>query len=262
MTDRKLKIDVRRNQILETLRADGKVLVSQLSRELGATPVTIRSDLEALERAGQLVRIQGGAIPVVRPAARTEQDAISRMEEKRAIAQAVALMIRDGDTLIINSGTTTQLVAEALKNHRNLNIVTNSFAVCTVLGQVPTFRVLLLGGEVNAQYGFTFGGDAAEQLRRYWADWVLLAVDGVSKQGGLTTCHAEEAALNRLMMEQARRAVVAADHTKIGRPGFTRICDIGEGLQLVTDGAADVQVLRELERSGMTVTVGTENGGI
>lgn len=255
MTDRKLKIDVRRNQILETLRADGKVLVSQLSRELGATSVTIRSDLEALEQAGQLVRIQGGAIPAVRPTARQEQGIISRMEEKKAIAQAVAAMIRDGDTLIINSGTTTQLVAEALKHHRSLNIVTDSFAVCTALGQIPTFRVLLLGGEVNAQYGFTFGGDAAEQLRRYRADWVLLSVEGVSAQGGLTTYHAEEAALNRLMIEQGKRTVVVADHTKVGRPGFTRICDVGAGMHLVTDGKADADALHALERTGMEVTV-------
>ena len=260
MTDRKLKIDVRRNQILKTLRADGKVLVSQLSRELGATPVTIRSDLEALEQTGQLVRIQGGAIPAIRPAARPEQGPFSRMEEKKAIAQAVAEMIHDGDTLFINSGSTTQLIAHALKDHRNLNIVTNSFAVCTALGQVPTFRVLLLGGEVNAQYGFTFGGDAAEQLCRYRADWVLLSVDGVSAQGGLTTYHAEEAALNRLMIERGKRTLVAADHTKIGRPGFTRICDVGPQMYLVTDGMADTEALRRMEQAGLAVTVRTREG--
>ena len=255
MADRKQKIDIRRERILELLRTDGKVLVSRLSNELGTTPVTIRSDLEALEQSGRLVRIQGGAIPAVRSTSRPEQDAISCMEEKKAIARAVADMICDGDTLIINSGTTTQLVAEALREHRNLNIVTNSFAVCTALGQVPTFRVQLLGGEVNAQYGFTFGGDAAEQLCRYRADWVLLSVDGVSEQGGLTTYHAEEASLNRLMIERGKRTVVAADHTKIGRPGFTRICDVDAQLHLVTDGKADTQALAELEQIGMKVAV-------
>ena len=111
------------------------------------------------------------------------------------------------------------------------------------------------GAEVNAQYGFTFGGDAAEQLRRYRADWVLLSVEGVSAQGGLTTYHAEEAALNRLMIEQGKRTVVVADHTKVGRPGFTRICDVGSGMHLVTDSKADGDALRALERTGMEVTV-------
>ena len=255
MTDRKLKIDVRRNKILELLRAEGTVLVSQLSRELGATPVTIRSDLEALEQTGQLVRIQGGAIPAGRGTAQPQTPPIRCPEEKQAIARAAAALIRDGDTLIINSGTTSQMVARALSGHRNLNIVTNSFAVCTDLGEIPSFRVLLLGGEVNAQHGFTFGGDAMEQLRRYRADWVLLSVDGVSRQGGLTTCHAEEAALNRLMMEQGRQALVVADHTKIGQPGFTHICPVGAGLHLVTDGKADPKALDELAQTGLSVTI-------
>jgi DeoR/GlpR family transcriptional regulator of sugar metabolism len=256
MTDRRLKIDVRRNQILEMLRAEGTVLVSQLSRELGATPVTIRSDLEALEQAGQLVRIQGGAIPAVRPTARQDQGTISRVEEKKTIAQAVAAMIRDGDTLIINSGTTTQLVAEALKHHRSLNIVTDSFAVCTALGQIPTFRVLLLGGEVNAQYGFTFGGDAAEQLRRYRADWVLLSVEGVSAQGGLTTYHAEEAVIDRMMLAGASQSVIAVDQSKLGHTGFMKVCDCSPQLQIVTNKHQDSTRAEALRKCGLTVIEG------
>ena len=173
MSGSKLKIDIRRNKILELLREDGRVTVTDLSGRLCTTAVTIRNDLTALERDGYLIRTKGGAVLV------PHQDDISnplasmrvdRSDEKVAIANAVANMIRDGDTLFINSGSTTQVLAAALKVRSNLNIVTNSLAAATVLADVPTFRVVLLGGSLNATYGFTYGGDAQHQLAKFQAD--------------------------------------------------------------------------------------------
>lgn len=233
-----LKIDIRRKRILEQLRLERKVSVSQLSRMLGVTPVTVRNDLATLEQEGQLVRIQGGAIQVpgadVFSAAQTLSVACSR--EKQAIAQVAARQVQDGDTLFINSGTTTEYVAEALRSRRNLNIVTNSLAVAKKLGAIATFRVLLIGGEINAQYGFTHGGDAQEQLMRYQADWAILSVDGIAAEGGITTYHAEEAIIDRMMLRGAKKAMIVADHNKIGRTGFTRVCDCTADICLVTDG--------------------------
>ena len=173
--------------------------------------------------------------------------------EKKAIAQRILALIRSGDTLFLNSGSTTHAVAAALKEHRNLNIVTNSLAVASELGDHPTFRVLLLGGEINAQYGFTYGGDAQEQLRRYQADWSILSVDGISAEGGVTTYHAEEAILDRMMMDQSKQTIVAADYTKIGRTGFTKICSIGASLHLATDGQSDPQALQAMEVLGVAI---------
>lgn len=253
MADSRLKIDIRRNRILSQLRQAGAVTVAELSRELGATPVTIRNDLSALEADGYLQRVKGGAVlsPRISPAPGIQRDA--REEEKRSIARSVQAMIRSGDTLFLNSGSTTLAVAAALKEHRNLNIVTNSLAVASELGDVPTFRVLLLGGEINAQYGFTYGGDAQEQLRRYQADWSILSVDGISAEGGVTTYHAQEAILDRMMMEQSKQTLVVADHTKIGRTGFTNICSISPSLRLVTDGRSDPQTLHTMEVLGVAV---------
>lgn len=259
MADGKLKIDLRRNRILELLRQDGKVLVSQLSRELDITPVTVRNDLAVLEQRGHLVRMQGGAVLPHQSGRRSLAGLpadVSCPEEKQQIGEAAAGMIRDGDTLFINAGTTTQFVAAALKKRQNLNVVTNSLAVALELGTIPTFRVLLLGGEVNARYSFTTGGDAQTQLQRYQADWAILAVDGVSVQGGITTYHADEAAIDRMMIQRANRTVVAADHTKIGRAGFTRICEADEKLCLVTDDGVEPSVLRELENVGVKIVIG------
>ena len=255
MAESRLKIDVRRNRVLDILRRDGRVYVSELSRSLGATPVTIRNDLAALERDGHLIRMSGGAVLAQRNGilAGAEQADIANMQEKLAIAGVVAQMIRDGDTLFINSGTTTQLIAAELRIRRNLNIVTNSVKVAECLGMIPTFRVLLLGGELNARYGFTCGGDAQEQLGRYRADWAILSVDGISAEAGVTTYHAEEAAIDRMMAEGARQVLIAADRTKIGRAGFSRVSDCYEGLCLVTGSGECGSELIELQQQGVTL---------
>lgn len=254
MAESKLKIDMRRSKILEQLRAEGKVSVSRLAVELGATPVTIRNDLTALERDGYLVRMQGGAVISHRlenhMTPETEDPTFLR---KQALAEEVAKLISDGQTLFFNSGTTTHHIARALKGKKHLNIVTNSLAIAMELGNTPTFHVLLLGGEINASYGFTAGGDTQEQLSKYRADWAILSVDGVSAQGGITTCHPEEAILDRLMMANARKILIAATGNKIGTAGFSRICDSDESIQLVTDATGDKDAYLALQERGVRI---------
>ena len=254
MAESKLKIDVRRSKILEQLRAEGKVSVSRLAVELGATPVTISNDLTALERDGNLVRMQGGAVISHRlenhMTPETEDPTFLR---KQALAEEVAKLISDGQTLFFNSGTTTHHIARALKGKKHLNIVTNSLAIAMELGNTPTFHVLLLGGEINASYGFTAGGDTQEQLSKYRADWAILSVDGVSAQGGITTCHPEEAILDRLMMANARKILIAATGNKIGTAGFSRICDSDESIQLVTDATGDKDAYLALQERGVRI---------
>lgn len=241
----------RQEQILQLLEKQERVTVTQLSALLGTTEVTIRSDLSQLEQAGKLMRVHGGAVG--KPA---QQDAKTvNLSAKESIAAAVAEQIRDGDTLFINSGTTSVCVARALKEKRNLNIVTNAIDVAMELADVPTFRVLLLGGEINARYGFTYGGDAQEQLRRYQANWAILSVDGVSPQWGITTYHAEEAILDKMMIAGAHGTFITADSSKLGRAGFTRIGGCDPALTLVTETVSE-DLQAQLQQIGMQVITG------
>lgn len=256
MAESKLKIDIRRNKILDELRRSGKVFVSELSRQLGVTPVTVRNDLQALEADGYLIRMNGGAVYSNRTTEKPgipENLQILQSHQKETIAKAISGMINDGDTLFINSGTTTQLVASELKKRNNLNIVTNSLEVATMLGNVSSFRVILLGGEVNTKYKFTYGGDAQDQLSHYQADWAIMAIDGISMNRGITTYHAEEAIIDRMMMKGAKRVLVAADHTKIGRAGFMKVCDCNKEITLVTDRFEPSPDLVELYENGINV---------
>lgn len=256
MVNSNLKIDIRRNKILEILRRNGKVYVTELSETLGATPVTIRTDLAALENDGHLVRMAGGAVISPKNSSGFSGEANSlkpQYNEKKAIAFSVAKFLNDGNTLFINSGSTTRIIAEELKMRKNLNIVTNSLAVATELGDVPSFCVILLGGEINAQYGFTYGGDAQEQLNKYQADWAILSVDSICAQSGITTYHAEEAVIDRMMMNCAQKTLIAADYTKIGRSGFSRVCECSSNIHLITNVNAPEEDINKITELGVEV---------
>lgn len=254
MAEHRLKIDIRREAILSELAREGRVSVSQLSRMLHVTPVTIRNDLAALVKDGKAERISGGAIwhgqtnvpgSTGSAAGAAPGDLLS--EEKEKIGACAAQLIRDGSTLFVSAGTTCEHFAAALRTRRDLNVVTNSLAVAQALSGLPSIHVVMLGGEMNSQYGYTCGADALAQLARYQAQWAVLSVDGITAQEGATSCHSDEAPVNRLMIERAARVMVIADHTKIGKAGFAFLCPPGPGMTLVTGSECDQNVLRDLE---------------
>jgi DeoR/GlpR family transcriptional regulator of sugar metabolism len=250
-----LKIDERRKKILEILRRDGQVRVSELSKLLGTTLVTIRSDLDILEQDGFLERTQGGAIQTVKNFYNLDfqRRKHENMDLKKAIASAAADLIKDGATILINSGTTTYFTAVELKRHKNLNIVTNSISVAIELGAHPTFRVILLGGDINAQYSFTYGKDAQEQISRYKADKAILSIDGICKDIGLTTYHAEEASINNAMIERSRETIIVADSSKFDHESFAYVTDISKVNYWVTDSLLSKDSIQAIEKLGIKV---------
>ena len=252
-----LKIDVRRKKILEILRRDGQVRVAHLSDTLGATVVTIRSDLDALEQDGYLERTQGGAIQTMKNYYNLEfqRRKQEHMENKKAIAAAAAGLVRDGDTLFINSGTTTYFTSVELKQRKNLNIVTNSISVAVELGGLPTFRVILLGGDISAQYSFTYGEDVKEQISRYRANWAILSVDGIQPGAGITTYHAEESVIDRIMMERAQKTIIVADSSKLGRESFSRISALTPQTILITDQNANPDIAAQVRSEGVDLMI-------
>ena len=252
-----LKIDVRRKKILEILNRDGVVKVTQLSDLLGATTVTIRADLGALEREGFLQRTTGGAILTIKNTYKTDtvQHRQVNFSLKKAIAEKTASLIPDGSTLIINSGTTTYLCAIELKKRKNLNIVTNSLEVALELGGLPSFKVILLGGEVNSHYGFSYGSDTLEQLQQYKAEYALLSMDGISENFGLTTHHAEEAIIDRSMIKRSRNVIIVADSTKYEHEGFSFVADISAVTTWITDASIDPSTIDRMRTSNINIVL-------
>jgi len=255
MAQGRLKIDIRRQAILEQLNQDGQVFVAQLSQQLGISSVTIRNDLDALALSGHLERIQGGAISKKAP---TPQHSViynsaTLQAERQAIAECVLDHVHDGDTLFLNSGMTTLAVAEALCKRNRLNVVTNSIAVANHLAHQPDVRLILLGGELNANYGFTYGGNALDQLQQYQPEWSILSVDGIHPTRGITSYHADEVMIDRAMISLAQTTIIVADHRKIGNIGFSHVCNLSANQTLITDRLADKATLSRIQQTGVNV---------
>lgn len=248
-------IDDRRSSILEMLKENGKVKVNDLSRRFNISEVTIRNDLSELEQEGMLTRVHGGAVGTRKAYCNmslNDRMSVNR-EEKQQIAKAVKNIIEDGDTLMLDSGTTTYFVARELTDIKNLTIVTNSLQVAEELSYQNNINVILLGGSLDPRYQFTYGDDAQNQLKKYRADKMIIAVDGVSVQSGLTTYHYLEAEISRQMITRANQTIVVADHTKIAREGFAHIDSITSIDTLVTNKKADKEELTAISELGIEV---------
>ncbi|MCJ7772696.1 MAG: DeoR/GlpR family DNA-binding transcription regulator [Desulfobacterales bacterium] len=255
MTNKVLKIDERRGLITEFVAQKGKVRVSELSEKFGTTGVTIRNDLGALEAAGYLKRVPGGAVHNVNNfynlnfIQRNQQNA----EFKCEVGKTVSELIHDNETLFINSGATTYYTAVALKRLKNLRIVTNSISIVVELGTHLGFQVILLGGKLNPQYAFTYGADALEQLSHYKADVAILSIDGIHPEAGFTTYHPEEAVIDREMISRSRRCIIASDYKKIGHESFSFVADGSNLATVVTNKCIDPDVLSKFRSKGFNI---------
>lgn len=256
LSNSRRNVELRREKILDLLNEKRQISVAEISSIMSVTPVTVRNDLNALEQAGLLIRRQGGAIlPAADKGEKTDffGARINCFDEKKAIAAEIVKMIQPGDTVFLNSGTTTLVLAEVLKQIPRLMVLTNSVPIAMELSSKSTFEVVLLGGSMNVQYGFMYGGDAQEQLTKYQADFCVLSVDGISLESGVTTYHPEEATINKMMLSKTKKLVIAADHTKIGRAGFSSICPVDGSFSLVTDSYDNTGAIERLGSSGLNI---------
>lgn len=250
-----ISAEQRREEIVAAIRANGRVRVTELSRQYGVSEVSIRKDLEILEIRGSLARVHGGAVGLEKMYVNMDLNERFKTNSaaKKALAQKIAELIDDNDTIMMNAGTTLAYVLRALKGKKNINILTNSIQNANEAALYSSFNVILLGGELDSKYQFTYGQDAERQLENYHATKCILSVDGVSIGSGLTLYYANEATLARKMIEASSTVIVAADGTKIGRDAFARITDVKKTDILVTSTAQNKEELAKLERLGIRV---------
>jgi DeoR family transcriptional regulator of aga operon len=252
-----LKTD-RMAAILEYIAEGGSVDVARLSQDLSVSSATLRRDLEALQHQGLLVRTHGGAVasgvglelPLRHREARQQP-------QKRAIGRLAASLVPDGAVVGMTGGTTATEVARALKNEARITVVTNALNIAAELVLRPSMRVVVIGGAArHASYELV--GDAAESMiERYHLDVSFIGVDGLTVQEGGSTYDEREAHTDHAFIRRARRTVVVADSSKLGKRTFARICRTDEIGDLVTDGDADPEVLAGLREAGVNVLVAT-----
>ena len=252
--------EVRRNRMLAAVEEREFVRVTDLSTMFGISEVTVRSDLEALQRAGLLRRVHGGAVVTPpQPERPFEQSLGAQADEKRRIAEAAAGLVATGETIILDVGSTTAAFARALVARMDLSEVvcfTNGLKIALELEPaIPRFTVVLTGGTLRPLQHSLVDPLARAMLEDIHADTVFLGCNGVQLEAGVTNINLPEAEIKRRMVDAARRRIVLATGDKVGEASLAPLCSIDDVTVLITDASADPAIVTQLREAGLEVLV-------
>ncbi|HTV85806.1 MAG TPA: transcriptional repressor AgaR [Dyella sp.] len=254
----RLLVEERRRLIVEYVECNGRATVEELAARFGTSSVTIRNDLETLARNAAIARSHGGALPVTQA---TANDIPLNIKETRSHAQkvrighAAAKMIREGETIILDSGSTTVEIARQIRQMKfeSLTVVTNALNIALELSTLPHVRVMMLGGMLRHTSYSLVGPDAEQALSRISADRLFLGVDGLDPVVGVTTPDPLEASLNALMIRVSRETVAVFDASKLGQRSLSVITPVQTLNTVITDSSAAPEMVEALQEAGVQV---------
>ncbi len=247
--------NIRQQEIYRLVQVKGACSIAELARELDVSGETIRRNVKDLVQEGLIVKSHGG---ISLPSHNQEPPIINRMqrkvEEKKRIAEAVSSRVEDGDSIIIDTGSTTAFCAQALRAHSNLTVVTNSSYIANLLATRNENRVFMVGGELRAHDAAAFGSHAIEFVENFHAEKCILSIGAIHSDRGCMNFELCEAEFSRAVLKHSDYAILASDSSKFGRTGIARVCGFDGINLLVTDeipnapldtrfGDADVEVL-------------------
>ncbi|MGN0333045.1 MAG: DeoR/GlpR family DNA-binding transcription regulator [Lachnospiraceae bacterium] len=243
----------RRNEILEKLQVEKRVVVSELSQHYGVSEETIRRDLEKLENDGLVIKSYGGAV--------LNEHSIfdlpfnirknQMIVEKQKIAELIAEQVRDGEAIMLDASSTAVYIARGLRQKKKLTVITNSVEIIVELFDVPEWNVISTGG-VSRERSFALVGPRTNQMLSYYhVDKAFISCKGLTKEAGLTDSDEQDADSKRMMLRAAKERILVVDSSKFGKSAFTRITGLEEIHKVVTDKKPSQLWLREFERLGI-----------
>jgi DeoR family transcriptional regulator of aga operon len=247
----------RRSTILQILKQNSNISVTELSKKFGVSEVTIRKDLNLLKERNLLVRTRGGAI--LHETRKDDNDTsirfkkLANFREKQAIGRAAANLIKEGDTIIIDSGTTALQVACNLHRFRNLTIITNALNVAQEVLAYKRFNVILLGGNIRNASESVVGALAESNLKMFYCDKLFLGVDSFSIDNGLSTPNVEEANINQIMISRSREVIAVFDSSKVNKRALAFITTLDKIDRIVTDDSMDKTTRNQLKAINVEV---------
>jgi DeoR family transcriptional regulator of aga operon len=255
---RRLLVEERRRLIVNFVEEQGRATVEELSTKFGTSSVTIRNDLEMLARSAAIARSHGGALPVTQPTAHDTPLSIKETRwhsQKLRIGQAAAKLINDGETIILDSGSTTVEIARQIRmmKFESLTVITNALNIALELSGLPQIRVMMLGGLLRQTSYSLVGPDAEQALAKLSADRLFLGVDGLDPLVGVTTPDPLEASLNALMIRVSRETIAVLDASKLGQRSLSVITPVQNLQRVITDSSADAKTVETLRAAGVQV---------
>ncbi|RWL85319.1 MAG: DeoR/GlpR transcriptional regulator [Mesorhizobium sp.] len=246
----------RHGEILRLLGEEGTISIARLAERLGVSQETVRRDVKPLADDGSVLKMHGavGLASMVGEAP-FERRMRENAEAKRLIARMVAATIRDGEAIMLDTGTTTSFLARELLGHRRLTVVTNSSDIARTLATVNGNKVYMAGGELRSDSGAAFGISAIEFVSRFSVDHAVISIGAVDADAGLTDYELEEAEFARMVLSRGQRSLVVTDHTKFGRQGLVRVCGFDGFSELATDQPPPADIAAALSRAGARLTI-------
>jgi DeoR/GlpR family transcriptional regulator of sugar metabolism len=242
--------------ILDRVEQEGDVSIADLAAALAVSEMTVRRDLERLERSGVLRRAHGralkGASGSYEPpfAVRTERQAA----EKKAIAREVAALLADRETVVLDGGSTGVAIARELLD-RELTVCTPSLRVADILRQAPDIRLMLTGGIMRRGEESLIGPSAVSTLEGHRFDTYIMTVSGLDPQAGCTEWNVDDAIIKRTALAVSTRCIVAADSTKFGATAFARVCGLDAVSMVISDGSLSDAHREKVSLAGATIHI-------
>jgi DeoR family transcriptional regulator, fructose operon transcriptional repressor len=262
--NRKISIDERRSMIIEEVNRRSSIQVSDICDQFGVSEVTARADLASLEAAGALRRTHGGAVSIKRTITVTypDQRLNKNVEAKRSVAERAAQFVEDGDSILVDTGTTTFEFVCCLTEFRKLKIVTHDLSIATFAGaNLPNAEVMLLGGVLRRDRQYATGLITNTVLDKVNADKAFLATDSFHPDYGFTADNEGNAEVKTHMLENAREHYMLMDASKVRRPDFIRYADVHDFDAILTDydpGGALASSIRDLNAKTRLITTDDE----
>ena len=228
---------VRRKEIMNLLQDRDEVKVLELCEMFDVSAVTIRKDFEILEKRGLIKRVHGGAhkVSLIQQRLNSEERRMYRSEEKKIVARAAAKLINEGDSILLNVGSTSAFLCDEIKHKKNIIVITNALHIFADLVTCKNITTFFLGGRVDHDMQITVGGDTIEQLGRYKVDKLFLGMDGVDAAAGATSFNHIEDEIMCKMINQAKQRYLIVDDFKIGRVAFAHIADLADFDGVITN---------------------------
>ncbi|MEY3172853.1 MAG: Glycerol-3-phosphate regulon repressor [Planctomycetota bacterium] len=249
-------VDERRSKILQLAEQAGFVSLHRLVVELGISESTVRRDLDALDANGQIQRTRGGAVFLTD--SQPDFDARRQLAtlQKQRIARRVVRMINEGETVLLDGGTTTLEVARQLTG-KTLQVVTNSLPIASLLMNRPEIELIFIGGYVYPRTGVALGDQAIQALRRLHVNRLVMGTGGITEEG-LFNSNALLVDTERQMIEAADRVTLVADSSKFGQRALAHLCPLQVVDELVTDDAISGEWRRILREQAVEIQVVVE----
>jgi DeoR/GlpR family transcriptional regulator of sugar metabolism len=256
---KELYLEERRQEILRQVQKAGRVSVSELSQQFGVSEVTIRADLQALADYNLLVRTHGGAVPAGRglPEISLSLRRQQQVSEKNRIGEAGAALVADGDAIFLDTSSTALAIAQRLKEHRHLTIISNSLAIAQEMLDAPGVTVVMPGGTLRRETASLIGTEGLELLRarKFNIQKGFFGAHGLSVPEGLTDVSSAEAEVKRPLVALCRQVIAVLDATKWGRVGLASFATIEEISTVITDALAPNERIEEVRAKGIEVVV-------